>query len=369
VIPCADYHRERFMAVLPWWQDVARSKVVGRIVVSCHGWRPEHPDALGNVDAVISNGRGWASSATRNAPLPHLEEDIVLFCDADVVMYPSLVRSHYYAHKEHIGEAPLLVANLHKNIVWPDGGVGREESLEHHVSPDIWRAATHDWRRPVLEECDWLKRAPAQPLWSLGGGSGISLRRDWLLQVGAWHPGFEAWGYEDNELWYRLGKSGFRFHFLDEYAYHIQHEVNIPERLDQANANAALFKAERDNCAVTYIVDAVTSDHADLVIDSDYQVEVIGSYPLNAASPFGIRAVPLPIRAPADAFRPFARGWYVCDLRPHGNEVDPTEYLSMRHCGSQIVSTGSNVYTPRSSSGYVVHRVSGGRTDAGSSAD
>lgn len=358
LIPCAAYHRERFLKAVPLWNEVAQSKLVGRILVVCQGWYPVE-DQLGKVDALIDvPSDKWQPSVARNAGLSALESELVLYCDADVVMLPDTVRAHVYAHKG--SEEPRLTANLHKDIATDAPLPFTVEELEALNVPDMWRSMRVDWRVAILEECRWLEYPPSVPLWSLGGGSGICLPREWAQAVGGWNEDFHGWGYEDAEFWYRCQKSGLKFEFIKQYAYHQQHEVDIPRRIADSQENSQMFTIERDSCKVTYIADAVTDDLAQLVLDSEYNAEVIGAFPLNMASPMGIRSVPAAADQPTEAFRAFARGWYLCDMRGDRPEPSSSDWHSLTHCGSHTVQLGGLDYIPKSSTGFVQHRVSGG---------
>jgi hypothetical protein len=81
---------------------------------------------------------------------------------------------------------------------------------------------------------------------------------------------------------------------------------------------------------------------------------------LDISSPFGIRSAPISAQAPIEDFRKYARGWYLCDLREGELEPSFSDWGSLVHCGSHTVRLGGLDYVPRSSTGFVQHRISGG---------
>ena len=364
VVPVAAYHRDRFRAALPNWREVAQLGCVGQVIVVCDGFAlPEEPGEGIVVRAIARppGDDGFRPNAARTLGTLDVSAEIVMYVDGDVIVSGDTVRGHLQRHTE--SETPRLVAGLHRNIVTPEGSVDpyANSQMDEWRYPDVWRGLTDDWREALLDAAGWDVRQLGIPLWSMGAGSNMSVPAEWLLAAGGWNLAFSGWGYDDAEMWYRLAKTGPQIEFAPLYAYHQHHQVDKDVRIRQSRANSNVMSDVTTRCNVTYLVTAAQAPGlSDLVEQSGYRAEAVGAHPLYFSSPLGVRSVPAAPGAEAEAFRPYARGWYLADLRECPALPRPGDWKSIPVQGNQVVTTNGVEYRPASAVARGVHRIIGG---------
>ncbi|MDQ2662716.1 MAG: glycosyltransferase [Candidatus Eremiobacteraeota bacterium] len=143
------------------------------------GVRAEHP----NVRHIPHAYSGRA--AARNGGVRAATGDVVLFNDADILADPELMAQHLRHHRERRRIAVVGWEVQVKSIA--DYEYKRDHPAERgHLHP------------PSRKTLRWL--------YFLTGNA--SVRRDDLLEVGAFDESFTGYGHEDLELGYRLAKAG-----------------------------------------------------------------------------------------------------------------------------------------------------------------
>ena len=172
------------------------------------------------------SGRG----AARNAGIAAAGAEIVLFNDSDILASPDLLRRHLARHE----------AQAHIAVVGQEVQVKSLEEYEKKRDNPELRAPLH---APTRKRLPWL--------YFLTGNA--SVRRDDLLNVGAFDEDFTGYGHEDLELGYRLSRAGIPI-FYESLAvnYHLQ---DIPhddqkEKMKLAGRSTVRFYRKHPHFAV-----------------------------------------------------------------------------------------------------------------------
>lgn len=136
------------------------------------------------------SNKGLASA--RNHGISKARGEIILFIDDDILASPQLVREHYDFHKSHL-----------KSVV--KGWVNHVSNLENITKPCF----------------NWADFSTAF-FWT----SNVSVKKEHLIQAGAFDEDFEEYGWEDLELGLRLKKIGLKSYFNKKaVVYHYKKEM------------------------------------------------------------------------------------------------------------------------------------------------
>ena len=229
------------------------------------GYEPVLPVRL---QQISRSGR----SGARNHGIRASNGELLLFCDDDRVVPPDFVREHVRCHGD---------SNTRKAVLGWQFGAFVELRPNQEPPPEVasWLAAegsddkmTSDTEALELITAAQLRENPrlvealkypepmfdqhALPLiatygdrlrgcplaWCCGTSGNLSLRKEFLEQIGLFDQTFQGWGFEDTELLYRVVHCGGSIHVTRSACnYHQNHRRN--RFVEHANwrGNALLF--------------------------------------------------------------------------------------------------------------------------------
>jgi O-antigen biosynthesis protein len=193
----------------------------------------EHPGIV-----VLHEPRPGLSRA-RNAALPVLDGDAVVFVDDDVVAPPDWLER-------------LLDGFLDPSIALVTGNVlpANLDSLEAQVFEDYGALGRGPWRR--VFEPEWLAQSRrAVPTWNIGATANAAVRTEWLRRLGPFvehlGAGTPAGVGEDTEYFYRVLRAGGRILYEPTavvYHYHRADRQSLVRQLCGYSAGHVAYHLE-----------------------------------------------------------------------------------------------------------------------------
>ena len=164
----------------------------------------------------------FTAGLARNAAIRYVNSDLLLFLDGDMVASPSLLESHI-ERQQSLGGAVIMgrrerliqaiqmdqvsrfwsknINSLHEYVI-PKKPDSVHEMLDHGIS----------WS--FIDPNPWLTCASCN----------VSIPTAALEQVGFFDPYGTLWSLDDTDLFYRLHKGGFGFHYAkDAVGFHCWH--------------------------------------------------------------------------------------------------------------------------------------------------
>jgi GT2 family glycosyltransferase len=176
------------------------------------------------VPVVAATNRG--RTVALNAACSRASRDIVLRLDDDILVEPGLVAAHAAAHAESV--APIGV--VHTLV----------DSRRDGARSTPWEQFTQR-----NAELDWRRQEAADSLPASAWGAVCSVRREVGDALGWYDERFDAYGWEDVELGYRLRRAGVRIvRGAGAPAVHLPHAVDFARKLArdlEAGRRMALF--------------------------------------------------------------------------------------------------------------------------------
>ena len=183
-------------------------EATGELVVVVDGGAPE---AMA-MEGAVATREGWTHrfvgvpaggpARARNAVLPGLRGELVLFLNDDVRFEPGLLAAHDHAHRARPGHAVM------GNTRWAPEVIDSE--FMHWV-------AHHD-------SFYYLVPAAQEASWEYFHTMNLSLDRRWIDEGARFDEAFPFPAFEDTELGLRLWNQGMRLTMAwDAVLYHIHH--------------------------------------------------------------------------------------------------------------------------------------------------
>lgn len=188
---------------------------------------------------VVSLSQPVGRAVARNIGVSASSEDILIFCDADFLVFPDFIRVHEAYRIRHpdavISGMPNLMRGAYTHFhadfseqekaeaarvlsqagIWHDAWMHAPHTIDI-VTPDDIRRDTGRLAQVMLpwndEDPNWREfRATDTAPWILCVTRNLSLSREMFVRVG-WFDGiFQKYGLEDWELGYRLHAHGYKF--------------------------------------------------------------------------------------------------------------------------------------------------------------
>ena len=152
---------------------------------------------------------GFRAARARNLGARLADGDLLVFCDAGVVVKPDFLTGHVAAHS-----AP-------ENRL----GIGYIANIYNHLpSEPIPSGVGGDPRERCFQKCeDNLGRLPAP--WALAWTANVSMPRSAFHEVGGFDENYKSWGVEDSDLALRLQRAGNLITLVrGAVVYHLDHE-------------------------------------------------------------------------------------------------------------------------------------------------
>jgi O-antigen biosynthesis protein len=183
-------------------------------------------------------------SRARNAALPVLDADAVVFVDDDVVAPSDWLER-------------LLDGFLDPTIAMVTGNVlpANLDSLEAQVFEDYGALGRGPWRR--VFEPEWLaQHRRAVPTWMVGATANAAVRTEWLRRLGPFiehlGAGTPAGVGEDTEYFYRVLRAGGRILYEPTAVVHHYHRADRASLVRQLRGYSAGHVAYHLELAVRY---------------------------------------------------------------------------------------------------------------------
>lgn len=227
-------------------------------------------------------------SGARNIGLKQAKGKIIIFLDAEMMVGPDYVKTHYLQHQRNKKQIVVIGRNKSKiyTYFFSDFNLAQFKQIDNlaksspfvkqrlserlqlsNISIESLRAFTEKKTKPIqlidreeIKEFTRLKsylicyensrrlyryimKHPDSRLtWQLCLGSNHSIKRSLLSKVGGYDEDFEGWGVEDNEFAYRLYKAGAKFVISPElFRYHQEHPIS-QSKTSELFKNKILFK-------------------------------------------------------------------------------------------------------------------------------
>jgi len=184
-------------------------------------------------------------AANRNIGIRSAKGEIILFLDDDVIAGPLLLKEHYNIHFE--SKDPKLVVLGYTPFAKE---IKRTTIVQYYE--DFWKRVFHRAATNIK----------ANPHWYVITNN-LSLRKDFLEEVGLFDENFKNYSYEDTELGYRLLKNGMEIRFNKRaMAYH-NFEIDLEgscKQQFQSGYSAVLFYQKYPELKEQLSIDVATGE-------------------------------------------------------------------------------------------------------------
>lgn len=168
------------------------------VIISIDGSKDGTQEMVNNFNAPFTLRSIWkpnsGRAAARNTGIHIAVGEIVILMDDDMEPSPEFIEAHYSCHTAGtrlcvIGAAPIF-CNDHSTPIERYMAKGFNSFLQKYLSDPSYNIQLDDFY-----------------------GGNMSVRRDLLLEVGAFDESFKRYGYEDTELAYKLIKTGTKLKY------------------------------------------------------------------------------------------------------------------------------------------------------------
>lgn len=164
-------------------------------------------------------------SAARNLGIKNADGEIIIFIDDHVLLEKDFVEQHYLTHQRYGVDNVVVVRGR-------VGYIANEKELKQKRLP---RVEMKKYQPPYNEN---------SPFYTFITNN-ISVTRKVLFLVGGFDPDFKEYGFQDQELGYRIRQRGFKYKINpNAVGYIFSVNTGTPKRLDkqrQAGRSAVLF--------------------------------------------------------------------------------------------------------------------------------
>lgn len=163
--------------------------------------------------------QGFRVAAARNIGLKIATGDAIVLIDADIL--PSPNDMEIYMQYMHVTDIAVLIGHRRYVDVSNISDNKIKEDIQYALNlPSINpnndvadcrddNGASKDWRYPVYEKTDFLKKDPWP--FTKGAGGNLAFSKQLLKKAGLFDEDFKDWGCEDSEFSYRLYNAGAYF--------------------------------------------------------------------------------------------------------------------------------------------------------------
>ncbi|WP_180349949.1 glycosyltransferase family 2 protein [Bacillus sp. D386] len=195
---------------------------------------------LPNHFRMIRNNKKMGLAETRNKGIANTDGDLILFLDAEMLVYPDYIENHVKRHekcKNLVLTGAMyyyfITQRAQKKIVDQNINFLSEEFQK------LIRFKDYYYSNIIVPYGDELDKFLIPWVACMGGN--LSVKRTLLDQAGWFDPKFIGYGWEDWELGYRLHQCGATFK-VDRAVgtIHQEHEVN-KKRLQESLLNYRYF--------------------------------------------------------------------------------------------------------------------------------
>ncbi len=219
----------------------------------------------------VINQKNGGRAAARNRGALEAEGEYILFCDDDCILSPDFIAAHYQHQKENprILHGRIVTLTQMKffddpslgTLICHDGGQETKASLqkrvitENDIKKEFFSKIAPSKRLNSIERLikEIFDRKKESLYWIGFTGGNISMPLAWIKGDEMFNVEFgRAWGCEDLELGYRLGKKAYPFAYLNEAVnYHIAHvHFDFKQEVESSFLN---FAALHDDESVYYL--------------------------------------------------------------------------------------------------------------------
>ncbi|MDE6760175.1 MAG: glycosyltransferase [Lachnospiraceae bacterium] len=219
----------------------------------------------------VINQKNAGRAAARNRGALEAEGEIILFCDDDCILSPDFIAAHYHHQKEYprILHGRIVTLTQMKFFEDPSRGIlvchneglQAKDSLmkriitESDIKTEFFSKIAPNQRLNSIERLikEIFDRKKETLYWIGFTGGNVSMPLTWMKSDEMFNVEFgRAWGCEDLELGYRLGKKAYPFAYLDEAVnYHIAHaHFDFKQEVETSFSN---FAALHDDESVCYL--------------------------------------------------------------------------------------------------------------------
>jgi GT2 family glycosyltransferase len=179
-------------------------------------------------------------SHARNAGTKCLNTDLVLYLDGDMLLGPRYVEEikYYHAALQGIyirGQRHCIPATLQAK--------GMKVCLSEAAKRRLPTVALPPGYIVQPTNCGWKKAfdAACYDKWEWCASNNLSVRNEYVSQIGYWDENFVGWGEEDMDFSFRLHKSGLTPILLisdNAVSYHLEHHIDHKMNASTLRANA-----------------------------------------------------------------------------------------------------------------------------------
>jgi len=251
---------KRFSVVIPYFQRIANMQLVLAALSDQDLPRDQFEVLIGSMEyseqllqsikllsdkldvRVVMTNEPWNVARARNLALRHVEGEVVLLLDADMLLPSGFLRRMYSTYYES-GQRQVVVCQM---LNYDEGkDVATSASREY----DFYRQhylQTED-RSGFPEDIRWTieQKIP----WALCWTAAVAFPRSSLEESDLYFDtDFKGWGVEDTEWGYRLYRAGLPILFANDlWAIHLPHPRNVTKNHQDEARNFRLFLSKWPN--------------------------------------------------------------------------------------------------------------------------
>lgn len=173
-----------------------------------------------NAVLLRQDDEGFRAATARNLGMYEASNDLLVFLDDDLRILPDFLYHHAGFHSRLNTETALIGPRLYVSPQDMQADHPLPSKLTGKLPDEREERYALSFRRSALH----CARAP----WKVFYTCNASVPRKRLLRIGGFDESFRGWGLEDNELAYRLFKSGISFACFDQSpVFHARNENSL----------------------------------------------------------------------------------------------------------------------------------------------